>query len=219
VKSVNIEVELSPNCHMKCTNADFCELVLLILNFLLFSLLNRPESAMLQWLIAFLSLVFSVTAFSSSMRARSLGISRLNTIPLELEGELNPENTWEVKFIFDGEEKTAKVSEGDSLLESAEKLFGDAPSSCRNGVCTTCAAQIVEGRDSAKLAVHGLGEPQIDAGFVCSCQTFPIGEGITVKLNMYDECYESQYGQYENSYDMKFSDKKEGAKKNKLFGF
>lgn len=36
MKSVNIEVELSPNCHMKCTNADFCKLVLLILNYFTF---------------------------------------------------------------------------------------------------------------------------------------------------------------------------------------
>jgi ferredoxin len=126
--------------------------------------------------------------------------SKLRAVPLELEGQLDPSASWEVKFILDGVEKVATVSEGDSLLESAEKLFDDVPSSCRNGVCTTCAARVVEGRDSTKLAVHGLGEPQIDAGFVCSCQCFPVGPGVTIELNKYDEVYETQYGQYEKSY-------------------
>jgi ferredoxin len=160
-------------------------------------------------------------AFTSLSRSRAMGVSTasLQAVPLELTGQLNPENKWEVTFILDGEEKKATVSEGDSMLESAEKLFGDVPSSCRNGVCTTCAAQVTVGRDKCKLAVHGLGEPQIDAGFVCSCQCFPMADGITIELNKYDEVYESQYGQYENSYDMKFGGKKEGGKKNKLFGF
>ena len=134
-------------------------------------------------------------------------------IPLELDGQLDATNTWEVKFILDGEEKTAMVSEGDSLLESAEKLFDDVPSSCRNGVCTTCASRITDGWDSTKLAVHGLGEPQIEAGFVCACQCFPTGPGVTILLNQNDEVYEMQYGQYEKSYEMKYADKKGEIKK------
>ena len=53
------------------------------------------------------------------------------------------------------------------------------------------------------MAVHGLGEPQIDAGFVCCCQSFATGPGIVVRLGQYDECYETQYGQYEKSYEKK----------------
>jgi ferredoxin len=127
---------------------------------------------MLKGIIMVVMMVAATRAFSPRAPARVLGMTRLNPVPLELEGQLNPENKWEVKFILDGEEKIVTVSEGDSLLESAEKIFdsGSVPSSCRNGVCTTCAAQVTEGRNSAKLAVHGLGVPQLDAGFVCSCQ-------------------------------------------------
>mgnify|MGYP006087104665 FL=1 len=57
------------------------------------------------------------------------------------------------------------------------------------------------------MAVHGLGKPQIEAGFVCTCQTFPVGPGVVIKLGQADECYESQYGQYEKSYEMKFDKK------------
>ena len=31
--------------------------------------------------------------------------SKLYEVPLELEGQLNPENKWTVKFIYNGEEK------------------------------------------------------------------------------------------------------------------
>jgi hypothetical protein len=74
-----------------------------------------------------------------------------------------------------------------------------------------------------KLAVHGLGQPQIDANFVCTCQAYATGPGIVVKMNMYDEVYESQYGQFERSYgDLKFSkkdDKSEPEKKKGMFGW
>jgi hypothetical protein len=63
------------------------------------------------------------------------------------------------------------------------------------------------------LAVHGLGEPQIDAGFVCACQTYITGPGVTVLLGQNDEVYEMQYGKFEKSYEMKYSDKKGEIKK------
>jgi ferredoxin len=85
----------------------------------------------------------------------------LRDVPLELTGQLDPSKKWDVKFIFDGEEKVVSVSEGTSFLDVGEKIFNDVPSSCRNGICTTCAGQVVEGRDKVKLAVHGLGAPQI----------------------------------------------------------
>ena len=63
---------------------------------------------------------------------------------MELEGQLGSTNKWTVKFIYNGEEKDVEVSEGDSILESAEGIFDYVESSCRNGVCTTCAGQVTE---------------------------------------------------------------------------
>jgi hypothetical protein len=62
--------------------------------------------------------------------------------------------------------------------------------------------------DNTVMAVNCLGEPQINAGFVCTCQTYATGPGVVVKLGQMDECYEGQYGQFEKSYgDLKFSQK------------
>ena len=124
-------------------------------------------------------------------------------MPLELTGQLDPSKKWPVSFKFNGLEKTVDVSEGTSLLEASEKIFDGVESSCRNGVCTTCAAQIIDGKSSIKMAVHGLGEPQINAGYVCACQTYCVGPGVVVELGKYDEVYETQYGQFEKSYQKK----------------
>jgi hypothetical protein len=154
----------------------------------------------------------------------------LNGVPLELSGQLDPSKKWEVTLKLNGVEKKVTIGEDTSFLEAAEKNFDDAPYSCRNGVCTTCAAkvyllfllhekvyshllllhlfQVVEGNQNVLLAVHGLGKPQIDAGYICSCQGYATGPGVVIQLGCYDEVYESQYGQYEKSYgELKYTKK------------
>ena len=47
----------------------------------------------------------------------------LNEVPLELTGRLDPSRKWDVTLEFNGVEKVVSVSEGDSILEVAEKNF------------------------------------------------------------------------------------------------
>ena len=84
--------------------------------------------------------------------------------------------------------------------------------------------QVVSGIENTLLAVNGLGEPQLKAGFVCACQCYVTGPGVTVQLGMYDQVYESQYGQFEKSYgELKYADKAKQeeapTKKKNMFGF
>eukprot|EP01035_Chromulina_nebulosa_P018176 gene18176-23834_t len=137
---------------------------------------------------------------------------------MELTGRLDPSKKWLVKFIYKGEEKEVEITEATSFLEIGEKIFEDVESSCRNGVCTTCSGKVLQGRENVELAVSGLGVPQLEQGFICACQAFAVGPGVVVKLGAYDECYESQYGQYELSYELKDGAKKD-IKQNKIFGF
>jgi hypothetical protein len=84
---------------------------------------------------------------------------------------------------------------------------------------------VTENIGNTKMAVNCLGKPQIDAGFVCTCQCFACGPGVVIKLGQMDECYEGQYGQFEKSYgDLKYSDKnpkeeKKEEKKKGMFGW
>ena len=89
------------------------------------------------------------------------------------------------------------------------------------------------------------GKPQLEAGFVCTCQCFVTGPGVTIKLGwllcalsslkgefyaisvlscagMYDQVYESQYGQFEKSYgELKYDTTKKPVeeKKKNMFGW
>jgi hypothetical protein len=67
---------------------------------------------------------------------------RLFDIPLELEGKLDGSRSWDVKFVFNGEEKVVSMPEDTSVLEMGETIFDGVDSSCRNGVCTTCAGRV-----------------------------------------------------------------------------
>jgi hypothetical protein len=59
--------------------------------------------------------------------------------------------------------------------------------------CSLAGAGYVEaGEDNIILAVHGLGKDIRSAGFTLTCQTFPIGPGVKVALNKYDEVYYEQ---------------------------
>lgn len=152
-------------------------------------------------LLAFALFISLTEAFHTSLKPSRFITRSLNAVPLEIKDKVDPNKKWSVKFILNGVEKEAVVSETTSLLEAAEKLYKNAPYSCRNGVCTTCAAKIVGGRESVLLAVHGLGEPITKLDYVCSCQSFPIGPNIIIQLGAYDDVYELQYGQYEKSYE------------------
>lgn len=97
-------------------------------------------------LVAVIAMIFMSYCSAFTLRAPSFVMQRyshrLNDIPLELEGQLDASRSWDVKFIFNGEEKIVSVSEDTSMLEKGETIFDGVDSSCRNGVCTTCAGKV-----------------------------------------------------------------------------
>ena len=51
--------------------------------------------------------------------------SRLHEIPLELEGQLNADNKWTVKFIYNGEEKEVEVKRQKQKLQQVQEKDKD----------------------------------------------------------------------------------------------
>lgn len=176
---------------------------------------------MVSQVVLLLAIAYLAEGFVGRFASRTYAVhhpTELKAVPLELTGQLDPSKKWKVKFIYKGEEKEVELCEDTSALEKGLELWDDIESSCLNGVCTTCCGQVTAGRENVKLAVHGLGADQIKANFVCTCQTYVTGPGVTILMGQNEQVYELQYGQFEESYEMKFGDKKEGAKRNKLFG-
>ena len=83
-----------------------------------------------------------------------------------------------VSVTLDG--RTRKVEfNGESILESAREAGLPAPFACKAGVCATCRAKVTKGK--VEMAVHyGLTQEEVDAGYVLTCQSVPVGEGVAV---------------------------------------
>ena len=73
--------------------------------------------------------------------------------------------------------------QGQSILEAALEANLDAPYACKAGVCSTCRCKVIEGE--AEMAVnHALEDYEVKAGYVLSCQAYPLTDKIVVS---YDE--------------------------------
>ena len=69
-----------------------------------------------------------------------------------------------------------------SILDAAEQYRSDLPFACKGGVCGTCRAKVTCG-DVEMRRNYALEDYEVDAGFVLTCQTFPVGEQITVDFD------------------------------------
>ena len=68
------------------------------------------------------------------------------------------------------------------ILDAALKQGADLPFACKGGVCGTCRAKVTCG-DVEMRRNYALEDYEVDAGFVLTCQTFPVGEQITVDFD------------------------------------
>jgi ring-1,2-phenylacetyl-CoA epoxidase subunit PaaE len=66
-----------------------------------------------------------------------------------------------------------------NILDSARLAGVPAPFACKAGVCATCRARIVSGK--AEMATrYGLTDDEVAAGYILTCQSVPLGEGLEV---------------------------------------
>jgi ring-1,2-phenylacetyl-CoA epoxidase subunit PaaE len=66
-----------------------------------------------------------------------------------------------------------------NILESAREAGLPAPFACKAGVCATCRAKVTSGKVEM-AARYGLTDEEIAAGYVLTCQSVPVGEGVAV---------------------------------------
>lgn len=72
--------------------------------------------------------------------------------------------------------------DGENILDAALNNGADLPFSCKNGVCATCKARLVEGEIEMDLN-HALSEREIADGFILACQAHPISEKIAIDFD------------------------------------
>ena len=87
---------------------------------------------------------------------------------------------------------TLQVPETQTILQAAAVAGIDLPNSCNAGVCTTCAAQILEGIVDQS---GGMGlSPELQAeGYALLCVAYPRSD-LKIESGKEEAVYERQFG-------------------------
>ena len=95
----------------------------------------------------------------------------------EVEGE-----TSDVTVVLEGLTATAPVPRTATILDSAQATRSDLPFACKGGVCGTCRALVRDGEVDMRRN-YALEQAEVDAGFVLTCQSFPVSDCVTVDFD------------------------------------
>ncbi|HEY8593145.1 MAG TPA: 1,2-phenylacetyl-CoA epoxidase subunit PaaE [Sphingomicrobium sp.] len=79
---------------------------------------------------------------------------------------------------LDGRTRKVPFTAG-NILDSAREAGLPAPFACKAGVCATCRARITGGKVEM-AARYGLTDEEVAAGYVLTCQSVPLGDGVAV---------------------------------------
>ncbi|GLY33262.1 1,2-phenylacetyl-CoA epoxidase subunit PaaE [Kineosporia sp. NBRC 101731] len=90
--------------------------------------------------------------------------------------------TTELTTVLDGLRSTTAVSRDVAILEGAQATRADLPFACKGGVCGTCRAVVREGEVDMRRN-YALEPAEVDAGFVLTCQSFPVSDVVTVDFD------------------------------------
>jgi ring-1,2-phenylacetyl-CoA epoxidase subunit PaaE len=83
-----------------------------------------------------------------------------------------------VSVTLDGRTRRVSFTAG-NILDSTRAAGLAAPFACKAGVCATCRARVISGKVEM-AARYGLTDEEVAAGYVLTCQSVPIGDGVAV---------------------------------------
>jgi ring-1,2-phenylacetyl-CoA epoxidase subunit PaaE len=85
----------------------------------------------------------------------------------------------QVTITLDGRSTTSALSREGTILDGAQKTRPDLPFACKGGVCGTCRALVTDGKADMRRN-FALEPAEVDAGYILTCQSFPVSEKLTV---------------------------------------
>lgn len=104
-------------------------------------------------------------------------------------------DTYSVEIYHRGSTYQLTVPADRAILDVALSEGLDLPYSCNAGVCTTCAAQIVEGTVDQSDAM-GLSPDLQQQGFVLLCSAYPRSD-LKLETDKEEAVYDLQFGQFQ----------------------
>jgi ring-1,2-phenylacetyl-CoA epoxidase subunit PaaE len=84
-----------------------------------------------------------------------------------------------VTLTLDGRSTTVTLPRDEKILDAAQSFRSDLPFACKGGVCGTCRAKVTHGEVDMRRN-YALEDYEVAAGFVLTCQSFPVSAEITV---------------------------------------
>lgn len=94
-------------------------------------------------------------------------------LPVRVADASGMEAGIEGRVTIGGESRSLTVPDRTSLLDAALQNNLDAPYACKAGVCSTCKCKVLEG-EVEMVANHALEDYEVEAGYVLSCQAYPV---------------------------------------------
>ena len=89
----------------------------------------------------------------------------------------------EVTVVLDGRSVTFTMTpDGDAILDETLRARPDAPYACRNAVCGTCRARVVEGQVRMD-SNYALEPDEVARGYVLTCQSHPVTARVVVDFD------------------------------------
>jgi len=90
--------------------------------------------------------------------------------------------TSDVTVVLDGLSATAPMPRDQTILDAAQVARTDLPFACKGGVCGTCRALVRDGEVDMRRN-YALEKAEVDAGFVLTCQSYPVSDCVTVDFD------------------------------------
>ena len=101
-------------------------------------------------------------------------------IELPPESDSPDDDRATMTFTLGGRTSQVAVDEaGPPLLDYARTVRPEVPFACKGGMCATCKARVITGEVTMDKN-YALGDEQVEAGFILSCQSHPVGNDIEI---------------------------------------
>jgi len=88
----------------------------------------------------------------------------------------------QLTVVLDGKPYDMPMNRNEKILDIALAMGLDLPYSCKGGVCCTCRCKVTQGSTEMDKNFT-LEKPEVDAGFVLSCQARPTSERVVVSFD------------------------------------